>query len=183
MPGVAVFEVSDANQAKKLLEYSLGYNGPMYIRSTVEPTEDIYPECIEVVSGGSKVVRDGNDGAFLCSGVIVQYAIEASDQIAEECGKRIRVVDMYSLKPIDRYAIIDAAITGIAVIAQDHNVYGGLGSLAGVVIAEEGISTKMRILGIPDRYVAMAHAPYLYKKFGLDADGLKETMLEMLKRK
>ncbi len=183
MPGVAVFEVSDTNQARKLLDFSLDYSGPMYIRSTVEPTEDIYPENVEVISGGSKIIRKGDDGAFLCSGVIVQYAIQASDQIAEESGKRIRVVDMYSLKPIDRYAVADAARTGNLVIAQDHNIYGGLGSLAGTVIAEEGISTKMRILGIPDRYVAMAHAPYLYEKFELDTGGLKEAMMDMLKRK
>ena len=176
MPGVAVFEVSDANQAKKLLDYSLEYKGPMYIRSSVEPTEDIYDEEIEVKAGGSIIVRQGNDGAILCSGVLVQYALEASHIIENETGKHIRVVDLYSIKPIDRYAVIDAAKTGHVVVAQDHNVAGGLGGIVGTILAEEGLGVRFKTLGVPDQFVAMAHAPYLYKKFGLDSKGLAEAI-------
>lgn len=180
IPGIAVFEVSDANQARRLLDYSLQYNGPMYIRSSVEPTENIYEENIEVVSGGSQMVMEGDDGAILCSGVIVQYAMEASRQILNETGKRIRVVDMYSIKPIDKKAIYSAAETGNVIVAQDHNIYGGLGSMVSMVIAEKGVCTKLKICGINDEFVAMAHAGYLYRYFEIDTEGLKKSMLEML---
>ncbi len=176
IPGVAVFEVCDANQAKRLLDYSLDYKGPMYIRSSVEPTEDIYSEDIDVTVGGSITVKQGNDGAVLCSGVVVQYAIEASQMIERETGKHIRVVDLYSIKPIDRDAVIDAARTGHVMVAQDHNVAGGLGSTVGTILAEEGLGVKFKAVGVPDQFVAMAHAPYLYKKFGLDANGLAEAI-------
>ncbi len=180
IPGVAVFEVCDSNQAKRLLDYSLNFRGPMYIRSSVEPTEDIYGEDIDVTVGGSVIVREGNDGAFLCSGVVVQYALEASEMIEKRTGKHVRVVDLYSLKPIDRDAVINAAKTGNVVVAQDHNVVGGLGSVVGTIIAEEGINTRFRILGLNDEFVPMAHAPYLYKMFSLDADGLAKTMEELI---
>ena len=182
IPNVAVFEVSDVNQMRRLMDYSLEYSGPMYIRCTVEPTLDIYPEDVSVVNGGSLTILEGDDGAFLCSGVIVQYAIEASKQILEETGKKIRVVDMYSIKPIDKGAVISAAKTGNVIVAQDHNVYGGLGSIAATVIAEEGLATKFKICGIKDEFVAMAHAGYLYHYFGIDSNGLKNSMLEMLKK-
>lgn len=180
IPNVAVFEVSDVNQMKRLMDYSLGYSGPMYIRCTVESTLDIYPENVSIIKGGSQTVIEGNDGAFLCSGVIVQYAIEASKIIFKETGKRIRVIDMYSIKPVDKEAVISASRTGNVIVAQDHNVYGGLGSIVGTVIAEEGLSTKFKICGINDEFVAMAHARYLYHHFGIDGEGLKNSMLEML---
>lgn len=180
IPGIAVFEVSDANQARRLLDYSLNYTGPMYIRSSVEPTEDIYDEDIDVKIGGSITVLDGDDGAVLCSGVIVQYAIQAAKEIDKETGKKIRVVDLYSIKPLDKSAVIEAAKTGRIVIAQDHSIIGGLGSLVGTIIAENGLKVDLSIIGIPDMFVPMAHAPYLYRKFNLDTKGIKKTMLSML---
>lgn len=180
IPNIAVFEVSDANQAKRLLDFSLEYDGPMYIRCTVEPTLNIYPETVSINKGGSHTIIDGDDGAFLCSGVTVQYAIEASKLISAETGKKIRVVDMYSIKPIDKKAVISAAKTGNIIVAQDHNVYGGLGSIVATVMAEEGLTTKLKILGVKDSFVAMAHAGYLYHHFGIDCDGLRKSMLEML---
>ena len=179
IPGVTVFEVCDANQAKRLLDYSLNYRSPMYIRSSVEPTEDIYGEDIDVTAGGSITVKKGNDGAILCSGVVVQYAIEASQMIERETGKHIRVVDLYSIKPIDRDAVIDAAKTGHVVAAQDHNVAGGLGSIVGTVLAEEGLGVRFKAIGVPDQFMAMAHAPYLYEKIGLNANGLVEAIKDL----
>ncbi len=182
IPGIAVFEVSDANQAKRLLDYSLTCNGPMYIRSSIEPVEDIYDESIDVIPGGSVTVREGNNGAVLCSGVTVQYALEASKIIEARTGKKIRVVDLYSIKPIDRKAVIDAAKTGRVVVAQDHNVCGGLGSIVSTIIAEEGLSVRFKVLGIPDKFVAMAHAPYLYSRFGIDCNGIVEAVCGLFER-
>jgi len=181
MPNVIVFEVSDAIQAKKILDYSVIHDEPMYIRSSIEPTLDIYGDNIEVKKGGSITVKEGNDGTFLCSGVIVQYALEASNKIQEKTGKRIRVVDMYSIKPIDSDAVISAAETGRIVVAQDHNIYGGLGSMVSKVIAEKNLNTKFVTIGVTDEFVAMAHASYLYHHFGMDADGLESSMLNILK--
>lgn len=181
IPNIAVFEVSDSNQTKRLLDYSLKYDGPMYIRSSVEPTQNIYKDDIEVYAGGSITVLDGDDGAFLCSGVIVQYALAAAKKIFEESGKKIRVVDMYSIKPIDKKAICSAAETGNLIVAQDHNIFGGLGSMVAMIIAENNVSTKFKVCGISDQFVAMAHAGYLYHHFGIDADGLKMEMTKMMR--
>lgn len=180
IPGILVLEVSDANQAIMALEYSLEFKGPLYIRCSVEPTEDIYNNKIEVCEGCSMTLNKGNDGAILCSGVVVQHAIKAAQKIKDTTGKNIRVVDLYSIKPIDKSSIIEAANTGHVVVAQDHNIVGGLGSIVATVIAETGISTKLKIIGIPDKFIAMAHAPYLYNKFGLDAKGIENTMMEIL---
>ena len=89
-------------------------------------------------------------------------------------------MDLYSIKPIDKEAVIDAAKTGKVIVAHDHNVYGGLGSMVSKVICEEGMSTKFVNIGVPDRFDAMAHAPYLYEKYGYDVKGIKEAILKMI---
>lgn len=180
IPGMVVLEVSDEFQARQLLEGSLEYEGPIYIRCGVEPVKKIYNDDSQFKIGGSAIVREGDDGVFLCSGVTVQYALEASMRIEEKTGSKIRVVDMYSLKPIDREAIISATETGKIIVVQDHNVIGGLGSLVATVMAEEGRSAKFKIIGINDRFDAMAHAGYLYRLYKMDSDGLEKEMLNML---
>ena len=180
IPGITVFEVSDASQAKKLMDFTLNFSGPVYIRITVEPTQDIYDDSIAVKAGGSQLARGGNDGAILCSGVVVQHALEAADLIRQETGKGIRVVDLYSIKPVDEDAVLSAAETGNIIVAQDHNIFGGLGSMTSSVLARNGISVKLKVMGITDQFVPMAHAPYLYKQFGIDAVGLKTAMIELM---
>lgn len=182
MPNMAVFEPSDAVQSRKMLEFFLEYKKPLYIRSSVEAVVDRYDENYKVEIGGSTVAREGNDGAFLCSGVVVQFALEAAKRIAEKTGRQIRVVDMYSIKPADKDAIVDASKTRNIVVAQDHAIIGGLGSAVASVIAENNLHTKCRILGIPDYFETMAHAPYLYHKFGFDAEGLENSMIEVMNK-
>lgn len=181
MPGMDVYEVSDAAMTRALLDYSLDYDGPMYIRSSVEAVADIYPDNIQIKRGGSITVCEGDDGAILCTGVTVQYAVEAAKIIQEKTGKSIRVVDMYSIKPIDRQAVIAAVDTGRIVVVQDHNTVGGLGSIVAMIMAEEGKTAKFRNIGVTDKYVAMAHPAYLYELFGMDTNGLVDAMTELLK--
>lgn len=180
IPNIAVFEVSDVTQTKMLFDYSLNYKGPMYIRCSVVPTFDVYKEDIEIKSGGSLLVKDGADGTILCSGVTVQYALEAAIEIENEYSKSIRVIDLYSLKPIDEQAVISAASTGNVIVAHDHNIYGGLGSLVSTVLSKNSLNPKFKILGLNDSFVPMAHADYLYRQFELDKDGIKKNMLNML---
>ncbi len=181
IPNMAVFEVCDAMQSKKLLDFTLGYSGPIYIRCGVEPTLDIYNDSLSVHLGGSRTIVEGCDGAILCSGVTVQFALEAAESIFNETGYRVRVVDMYSLKPLDADAVIDAAGTGCVLVVQDHNIYGGLGSLVSMELSRRRLAPKFDILGIPDCFVAMAHAPFLYSKFNMDAGGITKVMSEMLR--
>lgn len=183
IPGMVVMEPCDAIQAKKMLDFSLEHDGPIYMRSTIEPVQDIYDDDYEFEMGKASISRKGDDGAFICSGITVQFALEAAEKIFAETQKSIRVIDMHTIKPIDRLAIIDAAETGVVVVAQDHNVQGGLGYCVASVIAEEGLSLSFKILGYHDEFVAMAHAPYLYHKYEYDAEGLYQNMMKLLEKK
>ncbi len=180
MNNMAVIEPSDPYIAEKLMELSIRSDCPWYVRYGVQPVEVLYDENINVELGKSITVCNGNDGAFICSGVIVGFAKKASEYIKYKYGKNIRVIDMYSIKPIDKEAIICAAKTGYVVIAQDHNKIGGLGQLVATVIAEEGIATKLKILGCNSKFETMAHADYLYHKNEYDVEGLIKHMLLLI---
>ena len=180
MANMVVLEPSDPLQAIKMLEATLEYKGPIYIRSTIEPVISLYEDDYTYEIGKASIVKDGNDGAYICSGITVKYALEAAIQIEEKLGKHIRVIDMHTIKPIDRESIIEAAQTGRIIVAQDHNKVGGLGYYVANVLAEEGVKTKFINVGVNDCFETMAHAPYLYQKFGYDTEGLEKKMIELL---
>lgn len=180
IPNMVVMEASDPTQARRMLDASLTHLAPMYIRSSVEPVPALYADDYHFEIGKASTITEGSDGCFICSGVIVKYAVNAAYQILAETGKKIRVLDMHTIKPLDRDAVLDAAKTGAIVTAQDHNIVGGLGYSVAAVLAENGHSPKFRMLGIPDRFDTMAHAPYLYHLYGLDTDGLKAAMYKLL---
>lgn len=179
-PGMTVLEPSDGVQACKMLDATLSYEGPIYIRSSVEPTCEIYNEDTPYEIGKAAIPLQGGDGAFICSGITVKYALRAAERIREKTGKQIRVVDMHTIKPIDRRAVMDAAATGRIVVAQDHNIVGGLGYAVAAVLAQENIAVPFINLGFPDRFVSMAHAPYLYREFGYDDVGLEMSIMRLM---
>jgi transketolase len=178
--GMTILEPGDPYQICKMLEATLDYDGPVYIRCGVEPLKPIYPENYEYEIGKAIITNEGDDGAFICSGIVVQFALEAARIIKEKTGKDIRVVDMHTIKPLDVDAVLSAAKTGRVIAAQDHNIIGGLGYYVGQVIAENGISIKFKTLGAPDHFVPIATAPYLFKVNEYDTDGLVKNMMEMI---
>lgn len=182
IPGVTVLEPCDSVQAERMLDWTITYDHPVYIRTSVEPTIRIYDDAYVFLLNKADTILEGDDGAFLCAGITVKYAILAAQSIFQKTGKRIRVVDMHTVKPIDRATVKEAAKTGAIVAAQDHNVYGGLGTQIAQVLAEEGIGIRFDNVGVPDQFVAMSHAPYLYHVFGYDAQGLEEHMMNLLER-
>jgi transketolase len=178
--GMTVLEPGDPYQICKMLEASLDYDGPIYIRSGIEAIKPIYPENYDYQIGKALIANEGDDGAFICSGIVVQFALEAAKIIRQQTGKNIRVVDMHTIKPLDEEAVVSAAKTGRVIAAQDHNIMGGLGYNVAAVIAKNGISTKFEILGCPDHFVPIATAKYLFHVNEYDTEGLVKHMKKML---
>ena len=155
--GMTVLEPSDPYEALSLMRSMIDYVGPIYMRSSIIPVKVLYNSDTEFQIGKAVVVRKGNDGAFICSGVVVQYALKAADKICNKYGKEIRVIDFHTIKPLDTNAVINAATTGNVIVAQDHSVVGGLGYKVAEVIASNRITTNFKILGSPDKFIPMAH--------------------------
>jgi len=177
---MTVIEPGDPFQVVKVLEATMSWDGPIYIRMGREATGALYPEETKYEIGRALVPKAGDDGAFIAAGIVVHHALEAAGRIKEETGKDIRVVDMHTIKPLDTGAVLDAAKTGRIVCAQDHNIIGGLGYAVAAVLAEAGATCKYKILGCPDRYVPLASPECLYRENEYDAEGLYQHMSKML---
>ena len=143
---MTVLEPGDPFQIAKLLEAAMELNAPVYIRLGREATSSLYPEDTKYEIGKALIPREGDDGAFICTGIMVHFAMEAAKRIHDELGKEIRVVDMFTIKPLDKQAVIDAAKTGRVVAAQDHNLLGGLGQLVGIHLAQTLVTLDLIIV-------------------------------------
>lgn len=183
IPGMTVLEPSDPIQVQKMMDATVDYDGPVYMRSTVEPVSMIYKETYEYQIGKASVPVEGTDGAVICSGVVVQYAVKAAEILRDIDGIRLKVIDMHTIKPIDKMAVEDAAQTGLVIVAQDHNICGGLGYNVANALAQMSLSPKFAVLGCEDRFVPMAHALYLYQKNNYEADGIVRKVRSMIKER
>lgn len=180
MGGMTVLEPGDPWMIIKMLDAAIEKGGIFYIRISREDEVQIYPEDYKYEIGKALIPREGDDGAIIASGPCVRWALEASKELEKECGAKIRVVDMHTIKPVDKEAVAAAAKTGRVVCVQDHSVVGGLGYYVGEAIAESGIGCKYKILGAKDEYVPLATPEFLYRENEMDKNGIIKNMKAFL---
>ena len=168
IPGMTVLNPGDAVSAKKLLEQAIELTGPVYVRLGRAAVPVCYDEHDEIQIGKACTLRDGGDLTIIATGIMVNEALIAADLLAEE-GIRARVVDMHTIKPIDRECILKAAReTGKIVTAEEHSVIGGLGSAVAEVTAQE-YPVKIAMVGQKDTFGESGKPAELLEKYGMTA--------------
>lgn len=184
MPNLVVLAPADAVAVYQATLLAARHRGPVYVRLAMDASRQIYgPDCrLEI--GGSTRLREGGDLTLAAAGLtVVPNALDAAERLAAD-GIEARVLDLYSIKPIDRRAVIEAAReTGLVVTVEEHNVLGGLGGAVAEVLAEE-YPVPVEILGVPDRYCEElgSHAEQL-ERYGLDPEGIARSARAALERK
>jgi transketolase len=122
--------------------------------------------------GKAITLRDGNDVAFIATGETVVHALLAAGQLAER-GVKCRVISMHSIKPLDAETILRAAKECRAVITvEEHSVHGGLGEACAGLLMQAGISTRFRIVGIPDEDTVTGAQADIFRHYGISMEGL-----------
>lgn len=173
LPNMTVLSTSDDTQTRWAVKEIAKIQGPVYLRLCRLATPVIYDEGEEFEIGKAVQIGEGTDGTVIATGVTVAEAIQAKEELAKE-GIQIRVLDMHTIKPIDREAIVKAAKeTKKIVTVEDHNIIGGLGSAVCEVLAEE-YPTKVTRLGIHDCFGKSGPAEALMKEFGIDQTAIKQ---------
>jgi transketolase len=150
--GSTVLYPCDANQTAKLLSLMSDNSGINYIRTTRQATPVIYGQDEEFEIGGSRVVRDAADAqlTIVAAGITLGEALAAADRLAAT-GIHARVIDLYSVKPLDKAALVSAGReTGRVLTVEDHWPEGGLGEAVFAALAEEGVSVAARLLAVRD---------------------------------
>ena len=149
LPNMKVIAPCDIYEARSAVHAMLAYNGPVYYRCGYKGEPDIVSKPFEAKLGGSSLIRDGKDATVFFAGTVGINAVKAVEELAKD-GINCRLVSLYSIKPIDKEAILNAAkeTKGIVVL-EEHNLHGGVGSAVAEVLMDNGAGN------VPFKRVAM----------------------------
>ncbi|MEK3789870.1 transketolase family protein [Paenibacillus sp. FSL K6-1230] len=166
IPGAHVYEVSDSTMLRYLLRKIEKEHGIHYIRTIRKNAVKLYPENDVFEAGKGKVLREGGDVTIIASGIMVAESLRAADLLQEQ-GIEATVIDMFSIKPIDKDLIVKyAEKTKAIVTAENHNVIGGLGSAVAEVLSEY-CPTRMRRIGVHEQFGQVGKLEYLKEFYKL----------------
>ncbi len=175
LPNMTVLSTSDDVQTKWAVKEISKINGPVYLRLSRLATPIIYDENQKFEIGKAVQIGEGTDATIFATGVTVSEAIKAQE-ILENKGIKVRVVDIHTVKPIDKDMIIKCAKeTKKLISVEDHNVIGGLGSAISEVLTEE-YPVKLVRMGINDTFGKSGKAIELMQYFGITAENIVEKV-------
>jgi transketolase len=176
---VTVIAPGDATEMKQAARAAVEHVGPVYIRATATDAEDVYTDANAFRLGKATLLRDGRDATIISTGTMMFEAVSAADALAKE-GKKVRVLQMATVKPIDAEAILAAASeTGVIVTVEEHTIIGGLGSAVCEVVAQAGVG-RVKRLGINDHFCGVGTHAYLLTQEGLTAEHVADAVRSML---
>ena len=177
IPGMLLLSPCDGPEMELAVKALLEYEGPAYMRLgrlAVESVTDTIPGYSFEIGKGS-VLKDGSDVTVIATGMMVQCACEAAEALAAE-GVSVRVIDMHTIKPIDRELVLQAAReTGCIVTSEEANIIGGLGSAVAEVVSE-GCPVPVVRHGVEDEFGRSGKAQAVLDAYKLNASGIAEKV-------
>ncbi len=181
LPQFAVLQPADDVETKHMMKYLVKHQGPAYIRLTRQNVIDVNKSDYKFEFGKGVKLKDGKDAAIFATGALTGNALEAAKKLEAE-GFSIAVVNIHTIKPIDR-DIINEYSKKVPVIfsAEDHNVIGGLGGAIAETMAEVAGKSRLVRIGVQDVYGESGLPEDLYKKHGLDIEGITKTVKSALR--
>lgn len=170
LPETIILEPCDPVQLRSVITQTVEEKGIFYIRLMRKSREQFYEDETFFRLGQASIIREGGDlSVITCGAICIREALNAA-KVLEAEGVQVRIIDMFTLKPLDRNAVINAAAETKGIITlENHNIYNGLGSAVAEVIAEEGISIPFRRLGVMDTAGEVGTVDYLLDKFHMNA--------------
>ena len=170
---------ADPLETEQAVRAAADFIGPVYLRLSRMGVPVVHDAGYRFEIGKAVRLRDGNDVTLAACGTLVPRALEAAAMLEEE-GIQARVINMATVKPIDREAIVEAAVeTGGIVTAEEHTIYGGFGSAVAEVVATTH-PVPMRILGVPGVFAPTGSPEFLFEHFGLTPQGIRDAALELV---
>ncbi len=173
LPNLKVFSPSDDVETRFIIKEISKINGPCYVRLARLATPVIYDKNEKFEIGKAKQIGKGEDATIFATGVCVAEALKAKE-LLEKRGIFVRVVDIHTIKPIDKETIIKCAKETKKIITiEDHSIYGGLGGAVCEVLSEE-YPVKVMRLGVKDTFGKSGKSTELMKYFKIDAEAILE---------
>ncbi len=182
IPTMTIVEPVDGVQLAALFPQIAEHNGPVYIRLLRKSFSPIFEANQEFTLGKATTIKTGIDVTIIATGIMVQEALDARELLAKS-GISASVINIHSVKPIDKEAIIEAAKkTNAIVTAENHNIINGLGSAVAEVLSEN-YPTILERIGTKDHFGEVGKADFLMEKFELKAKNIAEAAIKAVNRK
>ena len=182
LPNMTVVVPANGKETESVIRWAATYEGPVYVRLGRAGVDDTTPDDYQFVPGKSQQLIDGTMATIIACGALVGPAMEASRQLANK-NISVRVINMASIKPIDRDAIIRAAReTGAIVTAEEHNRIGGLGAAVAEVVVTEA-PVPMQFVGVQDTFGESGTPKELMAKYGLTAEHIVAAVEAVIAKK
>ena len=182
IPGMTIINPADETEAKLAVRAALDHDGPVYMRFGRLAVPGVFGDDYKFEIGKGVELKEGNDVTIIATGLMVNEAMQAHDLLKAE-GINARVINMATIKPLDKDIILKAAKeTGAIVTAEEHSVIGGLGSAVSEVLSEEYPVPVVK-LGVYDRFGHSGPAPKLLDEFGLRAVNIVEKAKKAISMK
>jgi len=182
IPNITIIVPADAEETRQAIHATVEHDGPFYIRLSRAESPVIFDSSYKFKLGKGTIVRDGDDVTIIAAGNMVAKALEAANILAKD-GRKARVVNLPTVKPIDIDLILAAAKeTGAIVTAEEHNIYGGLGSAIAEVISA-GEPVPMEFIGVLDRFGQTGETEELCKTYGLTSEKIAAAAKKVISRK
>jgi transketolase len=183
VPGMTVFCPCDANETREVVRAAIGYEGPCYIRTgrtALKTVTDAVPGYSFEIGKGV-LLKEGKDVTIIACGLMVQESLKAAE-LLEKDGIHPRVIDMHTIKPLDREIILKAAReTGAIVTAEEHNIIGGLGAAVCELVSEEYPVPVIRV-GVNDEFGRSGPAEELLSFYGLSPENLVQKVKQVCQK-
>jgi transketolase len=172
IPNMVVLNPGDDVEAKAALRAAAEHNGPVYMRFGRAPVPVLFDAAtFKFEIGKGQILSEGSDVTIVATGIMLEAALNAKQLLANE-GISAEVIDICTIKPIDRDLLLaSAAKTGAVVTAEEHNIIGGLGSAVAEVLCE-GLPVPMRRVGVEDQFGRSGKVPALLEFYGLTAENI-----------
>jgi transketolase len=179
IPGVTIINPGDPVTIRKAVHAMINHIGPCYLKIGSPKMPVLYPEDIEFNLGKGLVVQDGRDVALIGTGTVLSKAFDAA-KLLEQKGISVRLIDMHTIKPIDRELILSAAREiGKIVTVEEHFIAGGMGSAIAEICSQE-CPVKIKMIGIGDNFASNGPYEELLRQHGLQPEQICETTLKFL---
>ena len=174
IPGMVVLNPADEVEARKATKAAYAYDGPVYLRFGRLAVPVIHGEDYDFAIGRGEQLTDGSDVAIIATGLMVNEALMAEEQLRAE-GIRARVINICTIKPLDEELVLRAAREcGKVITCEEHSIIGGLGEAVCSLLAEK-CPTPVRRIGVEDVFGYSGPAWDLLKAFGLSAEHIVEV--------
>ena len=181
IPGMVIINPADDIEAQLAVKAAIDHEGPVYMRFGRLPVEDVNGADYKFELGKGVTLKVGDDVSIIATGLLVQEAVKAADMLKAD-GINARVINIHTIKPIDKDIIIKASKeTGAIVTAEEHYIMGGLGSAVSEVVCENA-PCPVKIIGT-DRFGKSGKPAELFKEYGLTAENIVANVKEVLKLK